>query len=79
MAWVYILKGSKRHYLGSTIDLDARVAQHQRGHTHTTKRLGKKLALVASKEFATLTEARSVERMLKRKKNPRLAIHYLQH
>jgi len=79
MAWVYILKGTKRHYFGSTVDLDARIAQHERGHTHTTKRLGKKLELVASKEFATLTEARTVERMLKRKKNPQLAIHYLQH
>jgi predicted GIY-YIG superfamily endonuclease len=78
MAWVYILKGSKRHYLGSTVDLDARFAQHQRGHTQTTKRLGKKLELIARKEFATLAKARSVERMLKRKKNPQLAIHYLQ-
>jgi len=36
MAWVYILKGAKRHYLGSTVDLNARFAQHERGHTHTT-------------------------------------------
>jgi predicted GIY-YIG superfamily endonuclease len=79
MAWVYILKGAKRHYLGSTVDLDARVTQHQRGHTHTTKRLGKRLARVARKDFATLSEARNVERMLKGKKNPQLAIHYLQH
>ena len=79
MAWVYVLKGAKRHYLGSTVDLDARFAQHERGHTHTTKRLGKTLELVASKEFATLSEACNVERMLKRKKNPQLAINYLQH
>jgi len=72
-------QGGKRHYLGSTVDLDARFAQHERGHAHTTKRLGKTLELVASKEFATLTEARNVERMLKRKKNPQLAINYLQH
>jgi hypothetical protein len=57
MAWVYILKGSKRHYLGWTVDLDARLAQHRRGHTHTTKRLGETLELVASKEFATLGSA----------------------
>ena len=78
MAWVYMLKGSKRHYLGSTFDLNARIAQHRRGHTHTTKRLGETLELVASKEFATLKKARSVERILKAKKNPRLAIYYLQ-
>src|SRR5438270_4985198 len=68
MGWVYILKGAKRHYVGSTVDLNARLAQHERGHTHTTKRLGKKLELVASKEFATLTEARNVERMLKKRR-----------
>jgi len=79
MAWVYILKGARRHYLGSTVDLDARFAQHKRGHTYTTKRLGKKLEVVGSKECATLAEARTVERMLKRKKNPKLAIYYLQH
>jgi predicted GIY-YIG superfamily endonuclease len=64
MAWVYLLKGSKRHYLGSTFDLNARIAQHQRGHTHTTKRLGETLELVARKEFATLEQARSVERII---------------
>jgi hypothetical protein len=45
---------------------------------HATKRLGETLKLVASKEFATLQEARSVERILKAKKSPRLAIYYLQ-
>ena len=79
MAWVHILKGSKRRYLGSTVDLDARIAQHRRGHTHTTRRLGETLELVASKEFATLKEARSVGRILKAKKNPILAIYYVQH
>ena len=78
MAWVYLLKGVKRHYLGSTVDLDARLAQHGRGHTHTTKRLGEKLELVASKEFETLRDARRVERVLKAKKNPDLARYYLQ-
>jgi predicted GIY-YIG superfamily endonuclease len=79
MAWVYILRGaSRRHYIGSAVDLNARLAQHRRGHIYTTKRLGEKLELVASTEVKTLDEARSIERMLKAKKNPRLAIHYLQ-
>jgi predicted GIY-YIG superfamily endonuclease len=79
MAWVYVLRGSTgRHYIGSTVDLDARIAQHRRGHTHTTKRLGENLELVASKSAETLTEARKIERILKAKKNPQLAIHYLQ-
>ncbi|HKP02222.1 MAG TPA: GIY-YIG nuclease family protein [Chthoniobacterales bacterium] len=78
MAWVYILRGSTgRHYIGSTVDLDARFAQHIRGHTATTKRLGEKLEIVAAKRFSSLSEARSVECRLKKKKNPKLAIYYL--
>jgi predicted GIY-YIG superfamily endonuclease len=62
MAWVYILRGSSgRHYIGSAINLDARFAQHLRGHTATTKRLGSKLEIVAKKEVATLGEARNIE------------------
>jgi len=78
MPWVYILRGSTgRHYIGSAVDLDARFAQHLRGHTATTKRLGDHLEIVAKKEVASLGEARKIERNLKRKKNPRLAIYYL--
>ncbi len=79
MAWVYILRGSSgRHYIGSAVDLDARFRQHSRGHTATTKRLGDTLEVVARKEVPTLSEARKIERSLKRKKNPKLAIYDLQ-
>jgi predicted GIY-YIG superfamily endonuclease len=79
MPWVYVLRGSSgRHYIGSAIDLEARFAQHLRGHTATTKRLGKALEIVAKKEVPTLAEARQLERLLKRKKNPKLAIYHLQ-
>ena len=79
MPWVYILRGSSgRHYIGSTVDLDARFAQHLRGHTATTKRLGGQLEIVAKKQVATLAEARKIERGLKQKKNPKLAIYQLQ-
>jgi predicted GIY-YIG superfamily endonuclease len=79
MAWAYILKGSSgRHYIGSAVDLEARFAQHLRGHTATTKRLGERVEIVARREFETLAEARKIERALKRKKNPKLAIYYLQ-
>jgi predicted GIY-YIG superfamily endonuclease len=79
MAWTYILRGSSgRYYIGSTPDLKARFAQHERAHTHTTKRLGAKLDIAVSKEFPTLKEARDMERVLKQKKNPRLAIYLLQ-
>ena len=53
-------------------------AQHLRGHTATTKRLGDLLEIVAKKEVATLGEARDIGRALKQKKNPRLAIYHLQ-
>jgi predicted GIY-YIG superfamily endonuclease len=79
MALVYILHGlSGRHYIGSCIDLDARSAQHLRGHTATTKRLGNELKIVAQREVATLVEARKLERQLKQKKNPALAVYHLQ-
>jgi predicted GIY-YIG superfamily endonuclease len=55
MAWLYILRGaSGRHYIGSAVDLDARFAQHLRGRTATTKRLGDKLEIIAKKEVPTL-------------------------
>ena len=80
MAWIYILKGSSgRHYIGSTADLNARFAQHLRGHTATTKRLGAALEIVAKKEVPTLSQARTIERSLKAKKNLKLAIYHLQH
>ena len=66
---------SGRHYIGSAVDLDARFAQHLRGHTATTKFLGEKLQIVAKKEMA---EVRELERILKRKKNPKLAIYHSQ-
>ncbi len=78
MAWIYILRGSSgRHYIGSCVDLDARFAQHLRGHTATTKRLGEKLEIVAKKKVRSLEDARRIERALKRKKNPLLAIYHL--
>jgi predicted GIY-YIG superfamily endonuclease len=79
MAWVYIIRGSiGRHYIGSAVDLNARFVQHLRGHTATIKRLGDSLEIVAKKEVPTLAEARELERSLKRKKNPKLTIYYLQ-
>jgi hypothetical protein len=49
-----------------------------RGHTATTKRLGNKLEIVAKKEVSLLGDARKLERFLKQKKNPKLAIYHLQ-
>ena len=79
MAWTYILRGdSGRHYIGSTINLQRRLKEHRQGQTHTTKRLGDNLEVVAVLELATIDEARTLEREMKRKKNPQLALALLQ-
>jgi predicted GIY-YIG superfamily endonuclease len=78
MAWVYILRGTRRHYIGATDNLDRRIAEHKRGSNHTTLRFGNHIELVAAKELPSMTEARDLERILKRKKNPQVAISILQ-
>ena len=79
MPWVYVLRGSSgRHYIGSTTDLPRRLQQHRAGQTHSTARLGETLELVDSLELSELADARKLERELKRKKNPYLALFLLQ-
>ena len=78
MYHVYMLRGDNgRHYIGMTSDLTRRFEQHQRGHTHTTRRLGGVLQLLASKPFASREEAAAVERQLKAWKNPAKAQEFL--
>ncbi len=78
MAWVYILRGDHRYYIGATEDLQRRIVEHKRGSNHTTRRFGNEIHLVTAKEVPSMVEARKLERSLKRKKNPRLAISILQ-
>jgi predicted GIY-YIG superfamily endonuclease len=74
-----MLRGSSsRFYIGSTTDLDRRIQQHLSGHTQSTRRLGGNLELVASLQLPTLAEARALERELKRKKSPQLALYLLE-
>ena len=78
MAWVYILRGlTGRHYIGSTVNLERRLSEHRNGGTHTTRRLGEHLQTVIVLELETIEQARMLERQLKRKKNPKLAIAML--
>ena len=77
MAWVYILRGDRRYYIGATENLQRRTAEHKRGNNHTTRRFGRQIELVMAKELLSMVEARKLERTLKRKKNPRLAISIL--
>ena len=79
MAWVYILRGaSGRYYFGSTDDLERRIAEHQRGDNHTTRRFGGTIEPVACTELPSIAGARKFEIALKRKKNPKLAVFMLQ-
>ena len=78
MAWVYILRGARRHYIGATDNLDRRIAEHKRGSNHTTLRFGDHVELVAAKELPSMTEARKLEQTLKRKKSPHVGISILQ-
>jgi predicted GIY-YIG superfamily endonuclease len=77
MAWVYILRGARRYYIGATENLDRRIAEHRRGSNHTTHRFGAEVILAAARRVPSMTEARALERQLKRKKNPQLAIFAL--
>jgi predicted GIY-YIG superfamily endonuclease len=79
MPWVYILKGSSgRHYIGSALDLDARFAQHCADTLPLQSDSVTIFRSFAKKQVPTLGEARKIERDLRRKKNPRLAIYFLQ-
>ena len=63
MAWVYILRGTRRHYIGATDNLDRRIAEHKRGSNHTTLRLGDHVELVAANELPSMTEAASLSKL----------------
>lgn len=68
MSFVYILQNEKgKYYIGSTLDITARMRHHLGGFTPSTKRMGK-LALVFSQEYLSLKDARSIEFKLKKLK-----------
>jgi predicted GIY-YIG superfamily endonuclease len=66
MAWVYILRGDRRYYIGATENLQRRTAEHKRGSNHTTRRFGRQVEVVVAKELSSMVEARKLERTLKR-------------
>ena len=74
IAWVYILRGARRHYIGATDNFQRRIAEHERRSNHTTLRFGTDIELVVAKQLPSMAEARKLEQILKRKKNPQLAI-----
>ncbi|NND16518.1 MAG: GIY-YIG nuclease family protein [Eudoraea sp.] len=66
MCFVYVLysPGFKRFYVGSTINLDKRVAEHNRGKTKSTRPF-KPWKLVFKESFGTIEKARKREKYLK--------------
>jgi predicted GIY-YIG superfamily endonuclease len=78
-AWVYILRGSAgRHYIGSTRNLERRLREHLSNSCHTTRRLGGDITCVIKGKYTSLGEARAMERRLKRMKNPKAAIAFIE-
>jgi len=65
-AFVYILRNraSGRHYIGSTTDLQRRLADHQRGNTASTRNRGS-WELVYFEQWSDLKAARKREREIK--------------
>ena len=67
--WLYILLlGNGQYYVGSTNNLERRIAQHKAWKVIATK--GKlPLELLFTRGYETLSEARSAEYQLKKKKS----------
>lgn len=70
MAYLYILQSeiNSRYYIGSTIDLERRLNEHNEGKTPST-RLTRPFKLVFFKKYETIKEARMTEYKLKKKKS----------
>ena len=78
MAWIYILRGnSGKYYIGSTDNLARRLNQHNNGHTPSTVKLGLPVELIVSKEISSLSEARILEKNLKKWKSCKKVIEWI--
>jgi len=67
--FVYVLRSDRtgRRYIGHTSDLYRRTKEHNSGQVKSTK-AGIPCQLIASREYLSRSEARWVERSLKRSK-----------
>jgi len=70
MYYVYILEseGQGKYYIGSTRDLGSRIKAHNAGKIRSTKAFFP-YRVVYKEEFATYTEARKKELLIKSKKS----------
>ncbi len=66
-AWTYILRlKSDQLYIGSTTDIDQRIADHIAGRACRTTKLDPPFKLVYSESFPSFSEARKREAQIKR-------------
>ena len=69
---VYILLcHNQRYYIGSTNDIDRRLAEHEKGRVLATKNI-LPVTLAFFQSYNTLLEARKVERSLKKLKSKKI-------
>jgi putative endonuclease len=65
MAWVYILECSDgTFYVGSTVNLEARLWQHESGVGANYTRMRRPVRLVFSEEFERIDEAFALEKQI---------------
>ena len=66
MPWVYILQSEKNnsYYIGSTIDINRRLLEHNSGKVTSTKRY-LPFQLMLKQEYSSIEAAQKVERKLK--------------
>ncbi|MBI2013554.1 MAG: GIY-YIG nuclease family protein [Candidatus Colwellbacteria bacterium] len=64
--FVYILQGNKgKFYIGSTANINRRLKQHKAGYGRATNNI-KATTLVFAQKLATISEARQLEKRLKK-------------
>jgi len=74
---VYIIKSDLGHYyIGQTIDFDDRLRRHNEGRSKSTRNKGR-WELVTAVNVNSRSEAVKLESKLKRMKNSKKAIEYL--
>lgn len=73
MWFVYIIKSTinNTYYIGSTDNIERRLDEHNRGKSKYTRTL-RPFVLMFKQEFATLSEARSVEYKIKKFKSRKI-------
>jgi len=66
MYTVYILRNSLtgRHYIGSTGNLERRIAEHKRGQTQSTRQKGT-WGIIYTEKYSNALEAKRREKLIK--------------